>query len=111
MNLVGGAQTFTGANSHKPMVTMTQIKVTQFVLMKLKNVAENVLHHQCVLPKGRSFTANSGTKAAVLLGMNRCSSFLLLSTPHSLSLASEQTLKDLKRSQGPQRGGEESGFG
>ena len=32
--------------------------------------------------------------------------------PHpTLSLASEQTLKDLKRSQGHQRGGEESGFG
>ena len=28
----------------------------------------------------------------------------------SLSLASEQTLKDLKRSQGHQRGGEETGF-
>ena len=58
-------------------------------------------HHQSVLPKGRTFTANSGTKAAVLpkgrsstansrtkvavlLGMNRCGSFPLLSTPHSL---------------------------
>ena len=58
-------------------------------------------HHQSVLPKGRSFTANSGTKAAilpkgrtsmvnsgtkvaVLLGMNRCDSFPLLSAPHSL---------------------------
>ena len=31
--------------------------------------------------------------------------------PHpTLALASEQTLKDLKRSQGHQRGGEESGF-
>ena len=29
----------------------------------------------------------------------------------TLSLASERTLKDLKRSQGHQRGGEESGFG
>ena len=67
--------------------------------------------HRTVLPKGRSFTANSGTKAAVLskgrsfttnsrtqvavlLRMDRCGSFLLLSTPLSLSLASEQTLKD-----------------
>ena len=57
--------------------------------------------HQSVLPKGRSFTASSGTKAAVLpkgrsstaksgtmvaalLGMNRCGSFPLLSAPHSL---------------------------
>ena len=75
-------------------------------------------HHQSVLPKGRFFTANSGTKAAVLpkgrysiaksgtkvtvlLGMNRCDSFPLLSAP--LSLASEQTLKDLTRPQGLQR--------
>ena len=63
-----------------------------------------------VLPKGRSSNANSRTKVAVLLGMNRCGSFPLLSAP-TLSLASEQTLKDLKRFQGHQRGGEESGFG
>ena len=82
------------------------------------------IHYQSVLPKGRSYTESAGTKVCssakgrsstatgtkvtILLGMNRCSSFLLLST---LSLASEQTLKDLKRSQGPQHGGEESGFG
>ena len=66
-------------------------------------------HHQSILPKGRSFTANSGTKAtvllkgrssttysgtqaAVLLGMDRWGSFPLLSASHSL--VSEQTLKD-----------------
>ena len=116
-----------------------------------------------VQPKGRSFTAHSGTKVAVLpeggggaaaavssslsvfcpkagpslqaekprlqfcrrqvfhrklrnqscsfprglIGAIACRCF-----PHpTLSLASEQTLKDLKRSQGHQRGGEESGFG
>ena len=37
-----------------------------------------------VLPKNSSSTANSGTVVAVLLGMNRCSSFPLLSAPHSL---------------------------
>ena len=37
--------------------------------------------------------------------MNRCGSLPLLSAPHSL--ASEQFLIDLKRSQGHQRGGEE----
>ena len=42
-------------------------------------------------------TANSGTKAAVLLGIYRCSSFPLLSAPHSLSLFSIWT--DLKRSE------------
>ena len=60
-----------------------------------------------VLLKGKSSTANSGTQAAVLLGAvaSRC-------FPHpTLSLASEQTLIDLRRSQGHQCGGEESGFG
>ena len=75
-------------------------------------------HHQIILPKGRSLTSNSGTMAAVLLkgrscnenlgtqaavslGMDGCSFF-----PHpTLSLACEQTLKDLKRSQGHQLGG------
>ena len=36
-----------------------------------------------ILSKGRSSIANSGTKVAVLLGMNRCSSFPLFSAPHS----------------------------
>ena len=69
-------------------------------------------HHQSVLPKGRSFTVNSGTKAAalpkgrsstansgtmvaVLLGMNKCGSFPLLSVPHSLF----SIWTDLKRSE------------
>ena len=64
-----------------------------------------------VLPNVRSSTANSGTKVAVLLGMDRCGIFPLLSAPYSLSLASEQTLKDLKRSQGHRRGGDDSEFG
>ena len=37
-----------------------------------------------VLLKGRSSTANSETQAAVLLEMDRCGSFPLLSAPHSL---------------------------
>ena len=58
-------------------------------------------HHLNVLPKGRFFTANSGTEVAVLskgrasiansetkvaflLGMSKCGSFLLLPAPHSL---------------------------
>ena len=51
--------------------------------------------HQSVLPKGRSLTANSRTKAAVLLWMNRCGSFPLLSAPHSLF----SIWTDLKRSE------------
>ena len=48
-----------------------------------------------VLLKGRFSTANSGTQAAVLLGMDRCGSFPLLSTPHSLF----SILTDLQRSE------------
>ena len=71
----------------------------------------------CVLPKGRSFNASGETQAAVLpkaglppqtqeprlqfqQGFNRCGSFPLLSASPSLSLASEQTLKDLKDPRG-----------
>ena len=75
-------------------------------------------HHQSVLPKGRSFTGNSGIKVAVLpkgrystaysrqIGAVASRCFL----HPTLSLASEQTLKDLKRFQGHHPGGEESGF-
>ena len=65
-----------------------------------------------ILPKGRSFTAHSGIKAAVLpktglpqqtqearlqfyQGLNRCGSFPLLSAPHSLF----SIWTDLKRSE------------
>ena len=37
-----------------------------------------------ILSKGRSSTANSGTKVVVLQGINRCGSLPLLSAPHSL---------------------------
>ena len=63
----------------------------------------------CSSAQSRSSTVNSGTKVAVLLGINKCGSFPLLSYP-TLFLTSEQALKDLKRSQGPQRGREDSGF-
>ena len=38
----------------------------------------------CSSAEGRSYTANSATKVAVLTGMVRCGSFPLLSSPHSL---------------------------
>ena len=82
----------------------------QHTLM-IKAIHCKLRHMTAVLPKGRSSAANSGSKVAVLLGMNRCGSFPLLFAFHSLSLVSEQTLKDLRSSQGPQSGGEESGFG
>ena len=59
-----------------------------------------------VLLKGRSSTANSGIQAAVLLGMDRCGSFLLLSAPHSLF----RVWIDLTISENIPVG-EESGFG
>ena len=48
-----------------------------------------------IMPKGRSSIANSGTYVAVLLGMNRCGSFPLLSAPHSLF----SIWRNLKRSE------------
>ena len=48
-----------------------------------------------MLPKGKSITANSGTKVAVLLGINRCGSFPLLFAPHSFF----SIWTDLKRSE------------
>ena len=52
------------------------------------------------LPKGRSSTANSGTKVAVLPRMNSCGSSQCFPHP-TLSLSSKQTLKDLKYPTGP----------
>ena len=75
------------------------ITADQYMYIKLYFTADSGTN-AAVLPKGKSSTANSGTKVAVLLGINRCSSFPLLFAPLSLSLASEQTLKDLKRFQG-----------
>ena len=67
---------------------MMMMMMMMMINMKIKLLTCNLIidhhHHQSVLPKGRSFTANSGTKVAVLLGMNRYSSFPLLSAPHSL---------------------------
>ena len=64
----------------------------QSVLRKGRSFTANSGTKAAFLPKGRYSTANSGTKVAVLLGMNRCGSFLLLSAPHSLF--SIWTLKD-----------------
>ena len=49
----------------------------------------------CSSPKVMSFTSDSGTKVAVLLGMNRCASFPFISVPHSLF----SIWIDLKRSE------------
>ena len=62
--------------------------------------------------EGRSSTANSPTKAAVSPGIEQVWQLpVAFRTSLSLSLESEQTLKDLKRSQRHQRGGEEIKFG
>ena len=53
------------------------------VLPKGRSFTANSGAMAAVLLKGRSSTANSGTQAAVLLGMDRCGSFPLLSAPHS----------------------------
>ena len=66
---------------------------------RLQFCRRQIFHHK-LRNQGCSFTRDCIVAAA-----SRC-------FPHpSLSLASEQTLKDLKRSQGHQLGDEESGFG
>ena len=60
-----------------------------------EHTAKNSGTKAAVLQKGRSSTANSGTQAAVLLGMDRCDSFPLLSALHSLF----NILTDLKFSE------------
>ena len=82
----------------------------QYCLTKCRSFAANAGTKVAVLPEGRSSTANSGTKIAVLLGISRCCSFPLFSAPQSL-FSIRTDIKDLKRFQGLQRGGEENGFG
>ena len=56
----------------------------QSVLPNDRSFTANAGTKVAVLSKGRSSTANSGTTFAVLLGLNSCGSFSLLSAPHSL---------------------------
>ena len=67
----------------------------QSVLLKGRFFTVNSGNKVAVQPKGTSSTANSGTKVAVLLRMNRCGSFSLLSAPHSFF----SIITDLKRSE------------
>ena len=67
----------------------------QSILCKGRSFTANSGTKTAVLPKGRYSTSNSRTKIAVLLGMNRCSSFPLLSATYSLF----SILTDLKRSE------------
>ena len=69
--------------------------INQSVLSKSKSFTANTGTKAAVLPKVSTSTANSGSKVADLLGMNRSDSFPFLSAPHSLF----STYTDLKRSQ------------
>ena len=116
------AQTHTQTQTHTHTHTHTYIYIYIYICIKLKWITPEDLyylayhhhhhhhHHECsvqgqvfttnpgtevaVLCKGRSSTANSGIKVAVLLGINIYGSFLLL-LPHD-SLFSIWT--DLRRS-------------
>ena len=74
------------------VIDKDSISINHRVLPKGRSFTANSGTMAEILPKGGSSIANSGTKIAVLLGMNRCGSFPLLSAP-TLSLA------DLKRSE------------
>ena len=65
------------------------------ILPKGRSFTVNSETKAAVLLKGKSSTANSGTQAAVLLGMDKSGSFPLLSAPHSLF----RIWTDLKRSE------------
>ena len=56
----------------------------QSVLPKSRSFTTNSSTKAGVLPKGRSSTANSGTKVTILPGMNTYGSFPLLSAPYSV---------------------------
>ena len=60
------------------------IIIIMSILAQGRSFTANSGTKAAVLLKGRSSTANSKTQAAVLLGMDRCGSFPLLSAPHFL---------------------------
>ena len=72
-----------------------KLKYHHSVLPKDRSFTANSSTKAAVLSKGRSSTVNSGIEVAVLLGINRCGSFPLLSAPHSLF----SIWTNLKRSQ------------
>ena len=83
----------------KKQLFQLSYNIIMSILPKGRSFTANLGTKAAVLPKGRSSTTNSGTKVAVLLGMNSCGSSHCFPHP-TLCLESEQTLKDLNRSQG-----------
>ena len=77
------------------IIIVINVNIIIIISMFCRSFTANSGTKAAVLPKGKSSTTNSGTKVAVLLGMNRCGSFPLLSAPHSLS----RIWTDLKKSQ------------
>ena len=88
------AQEVRDSSGVTPCTVMKNVGVLyhQWMIQISSNV-EYRHRHQSVLPKGRSFTANAETMLSVLLGINRCGSFLLLSALYSLF----SIWKDLKK--------------
>ena len=77
------------------VTTLPKIAIYQTLPYNLFIVLFHHHHHQSVLPKGRFFTANAGTKGAVLPGIIRWGCFTLLSAPYSLF----SIWRDLQRSE------------
>ena len=69
---------------HFIIIIIIIIIIIMSILPKARSFTANSGTKAAVLSKGRSSIEKSGTQAAVLLGMDRCGSFLLLSAPHSL---------------------------
>ena len=73
--------THSSLTAHMPIII---IIIIISVLPKTRSFTENSGTKAAILPKDRSSIANSGTKVAVLLEMNRCGIVPLLSVSHSL---------------------------
>ena len=86
IHLQQGSSTFSGWGPINIFnITLRAAVITDYKLnIHILNINISLLSSSECSAKGRSFTANSDTKVAVLLGMNRCGSFPLLSTHHCL---------------------------
>ena len=60
------------------------LKYCYIIISSSSESSETWGTNAAVLLKGRSSTANSGTKCCIFLGMNRCVTFPLLTALHSL---------------------------
>ena len=76
-------------------------KIAFTIILGNNGLKSEIIIEAAVLPKSRPSTANSGTKAVDLPGMITCSSFPLLSAPHSLFSNWTDLIRSEKISEAP----------